>query len=301
MKIKNITPSKEIMSNGYFYVVAQYTPEDGSEDIMIRSSVQRKQINDQWNSSDITEIPYGGEGVQLKFNFRSYIPKTYNSIKYTLIFLGDLGEEITKVDEGGIIRKTGAVIGKSGTPGEIIFDEPWDIKGTLWEHTADYEDEAGNKIINTISNSMLIKENIRAKDQKAAQCNESILNLSKGLLITPNTFIRFKADELLMNKGTTYDFQYLSLQFNNGFRIKFSAKDQGIGTYFMFNPERACLDRIYRLFELLYPSSTIPESLYLEEIAVVQQLMPLDDPSTIQHEQRMKFDYIHIMEGQTEQ
>lgn len=96
--------------------------------------------------------------------------KNYDSVKFTLVFKGTLGNE----EE--------AVIGKSLTLEEIKFTEEWDngLNGNhTWAHTSfnlfDQNPDNGSTA-NTIIGDTLIKDNIRYVRYKTARVNESFLD-----------------------------------------------------------------------------------------------------------------------------
>jgi hypothetical protein len=55
------------------------------------------------------------------------------------------------------------------------------------------------------------------------------------------------------------------------------------------------VNNIYEMFKST--GITISEPLYLEGIHFLQQLLPLDQLSTVQHHQHMEIDSIRIIEG----
>jgi len=310
VKIKNITPTKELMTNGQFTLAYSYRPTggkpDGSQDI--------------WDQAPVAPsgtLQYGGdeqdpiEDTVIDFWLPTPIPReNYDSAKFTLAFKGKLGNE------------EGAVIGKALTLGEIKFEEEWNngLTGNYtWAHTDinlfDQNPDNGTTT-NIVEGDTLIKDNIRYAGKRSARANDSFLSTRynngqfKGNLpikITPDTYLEFKIDEMWINErtpapsGYTNDWQYLMLSFNNGLGVQFSTQEQGlylgpkVGT-FEFNPNLIAVGNIYQLFKIV--EIPIPAGdIYLEEISFVQQLNILDDPSIIEHHQRMKIDSIRIIEG----
>lgn len=299
LNIKNITHSQETMSDGHFSVVVRYTPTggnpDGSEDIFVRSYEVASGV-----------LQYGGEGVDVQFNLPVPVPiENYESVKCILTFRGTLGNE------------SRAVIGKSFMFGQVKINEEWDngLEGNHpWTHTTPDQNPDNGSTSNVVENGILIKDNIRFIDHDTARFNSSYLDLvdsdnPNGLVITPNTYLQFKIDDLSINEqppapeGETSAWQYLSLRFNNGLGLQFTQEGQGVywGTrtaYYTFGLGWIIVDNIYSLFQNC--GITIPEPLYLEDIFFSQQLGSLAEPSTVEHCQYMEIDFIRIIEKHEE-
>ncbi|MFV9646015.1 MAG: hypothetical protein ACNYWU_09350, partial [Desulfobacterales bacterium] len=299
LNIKNITHSQETMSDGHFSVVCRYTPTggnpDGSEDIFVRSYEVASGV-----------LQYGGEGVDVQFNLPVPVPiENYESVECILTFRGTLGNE------------SGAVIGKSFTPGQVKFNEEWDngLEGNHpWTHTTPDQNPDNGSTSNVVENGILIKDNIRFIDHDTPRFNSSYLDLvdsdnPNGLLITPNTYLQFKIDDLSINaqppapEGFTNAWQCLVLRFNDGRRLQFTQEGQGLywGTstaYYSFNLGSIIVTDIYTLFQNY--GIAIPEPFYLESIRLTQQLGSLAEPSTVEHCQYMEIDFIRIIEKHEE-
>jgi len=310
VKIKNITPTQETMSNGQFTLTYRYTPTGATPD----------PFSDIWGQAPVVSsgtVEYGGddqhpvEDTVIDFLLPTPIPKeNYDSAKFTLAFKGKLGNE------------EGAVIGKALTLGEVKFAEEWDnglIGSHNWAHT-DFnllgQNTDNGSTLYAFEGDSLIKDNIRFVGHKTAHVNESFLSTfynngqfkdNLPIKITPDTYVVFKIDEMWINErtpappGYTNDWQYLMLSFNNGLGIQYSTQGQGlylgpnVGT-FEFDPNLIAVDNIYQLFHIA--EIPIPAGdMYLEEISFVQQLYFLDDTSNLEHHQHMKIDSIRIIEG----
>jgi hypothetical protein len=206
--------------------------------------------------------------------------------------------------------------------GEIKFEEEWDngLNGNHnWAHTNITlfgQNPDNGTTSNILEGDTLIKDNIRYAGNWTARVNESYVGydtLDNQFLdilpipVTPDTYVQFKIDEMWINQktpappGYTSDWQYLWLSFNNGLSIEFATEGQGayLGpecAHYTFEPNLIIVKNIYKLFE--GRGITIPSGdLYLRNIAFVQQLSSLDDPSTVEHHQHMKIDSIRIIEG----
>jgi hypothetical protein len=304
-----MTPN-ETMTDGHFMLTYRYTPTgknpDGSED--------------KWGQSPSVPsgpLEYGGddenpvEDTVIDFWIPEPIPKeNCNSAKFTLAFRGTLGNE------------EGAVIGKSLTLGEIKFKEEWDngLNGNhAWAHT-DFnlfgQNPGNGSTSNIIVGDTLIKDNIRYLGQNTARVNESFLDYDYNngqfrdilpILITPDTYLQFKIDAMSINQispappGYTNHWQALILHFNNGSSLQYFQEGQGLYTgsntaYLTFPLGLIVVDNIYDMFK--GAGITIPDGpLYLEGISFLQQLFPIDEPSTVQHHQHMEIDSIRIIEG----
>lgn len=310
VKIKNMTLTGETMKNGQFTLTYSYRPTggnpDGSQDI--------------WGQAPTVPsgtLQYGGddqnpvEDTLIDFWLPTPIPReNYNSAKFTLAFKGTLGNE------------EGAVIGKALTLGEIKFEEEWNngLTGNhTWAHTDfnlfDQNPDNGTTS-NIIEGDTLVKDNIRYVGHRSARVNNSFISTRYNngqfrdilpILITPDTYLEFKIDEMWINErtpappGYTNDWQYLMLSFNNGLGVQYFTQGQGlylgpnVGT-FEFDPNLIVADNIYQLFKIA--KIPIPAGdMYLEGVSFVQQLSNLDDPSNVEHHQHMKIDSIRIIEG----
>ena len=305
VKIKNITPTGETMKNGWFTLTYRYTPtgkpSDGSQDIFGQSS---------FCSSDLpcNELKFQDE-TSIDFVLPALIPReNYDSVKFTLAFKGTLGNE------------EGAVIGRFFTPGEIKFNEEWDngLTGNhTWAHT-DFDTSRGypghGSTSNTLVGDVLIKENIRYAGYKNPSVNASFVgnyiidpkyNDILPILITPNTSLQFKLDNMSINEippsptGTTAHYQGLWLNFNHGLVIQLST-DQFVyytpqTAYLTFELGKIFVNNIYKMFQ--DSVITIPAGdLYLERIEFVQQLFDLEQNSPVEHRQHMEVDFIRIIE-----
>jgi hypothetical protein len=207
----------------------------------------------------------------------------------------------------------------STVPGEynplppMDFIEEWDngLTGNHpWVHTtADDNPDNGLTANYTLTDS-LVKENVRFTGYDTPRYNESYIALKDdnnsipGLLVTPDTDIEFKIDELSINEkppaspGNTNDWQGLWLDFNDGLWLQFSWNEQFVALYdktgyYPFTLEAQNVANIYTLIQ--NAGIEIPEPLYLESIQYNQQLWYLDEPSTIEHRQNMEADYIRIL------
>ncbi|MBN2467697.1 MAG: hypothetical protein JXD19_06050 [Deltaproteobacteria bacterium] len=301
LRIKNVTPSGEAMRNGIFSVSCGYVAESG-EEVSLR-------VEDY----QVLELLHGGETEhQFIFENDQSVPiDRFGSIKCMLVFKGDLGNEIQATDAEGNVASFGAVVGKAFTLSK--FDEPWD--GTLagnyeWYHTYAYTQLENGETYNGIGS--LIKENIRWAGYSTPRVNESYVlfkdgQSSDGLYISAKSRLQFKIDELWINavppapEGMTTNLQALELHFNQGRHFQFSQEGQFMyfndTTAYAVFPLGVPIDLgIYELFEAA--SIDIPKPLYLQYINFIQQLLMLEEPSTEEHLQRMKVDYIRIVEPQ---
>jgi hypothetical protein len=237
----------------------------------------------------------------------------YNSVKFTLVFRGTLA------NKDGTAKEEGAVIGKYFTLGEIKFEEEWD-KGLAGNHTWAHIDfgtaenyPGHGETSNTVEGDTLIKENIRYGGYRNASANGSFVGLNiidpkyndkLPILITPNTSLQFKIDNMTINQippappGTTNHYQGLWLMFNHGLVIQLST-DQFISytpqtAYWTFNLGVIFFRNIYKMFE--EAGVAIEEPLYLEWISFSQQLFELEEESPLVYRQRMEVDFIRIIE-----
>ena len=308
-RIKNMTLD-ETMTDGTFTLSYSYRPTgakpDGSEDV--------------WGQAPVVSngtLEYGGddqhpvEDTVIDFLLPTPIPKgNYDSAKFTLAFLGTLGNEV------------GAVIGKALTLGEIKFKEEWDnglTGNNNWGHVEFnvFGWNPGNgTTTNTIVGDTLIKENNRYMGSMSARVNESFVDYDYNngefrdglpILITPDTYLEFKIDAMSINQippappGYSNHWQALIFHFNNGLSLQYSQEGQGMYTgsntgYFTFQLGLIIVDNIYDMFKVA--NIAIPGGpLNLEGISFLQQLFPLSEPSTVYHRQYMEIDSIRIIEG----
>jgi len=299
LKIKNLTPN-ETMSNGDFALIYRYTPPggnaDGSDDIFMRA----------WAVDGSPFVPCSElkPDKEMVIDFRIYSPlpeKDYVALKFVLAFQGTLGSEV------------GAVIGKSFDPGWVIFEEEWDkdLPGNYeWAHT-EFNWNSYNPLngltVNTIEGDRLTKENIRYAGYQLARVNESFLGHEvdghfKGpfpLLITPNTYVMYKIDEMSVNPpGVGY--QIMLLSFTDKLALQISQDGQTVywnptTAYYTFTPGQFIVENIYELFQRA--GITIPSPFEIVFLGLDQHLYELEAPAAGEHTQRMKVDFIRIVEG----
>jgi hypothetical protein len=293
LKIKNMTESEETMSDGTYNLILRY--RDGHEE----KTVQALDVSSG-------EIQYGDEAeIDFELPFWAGADKIslgeYQSgVTCTLVFRGTLGNE------------TDAVVGKIFTLGEEIkFGEAWDngLTGNhAWDHIIAEPTPPNGSSTNIVENGFLTKENIREVGSMEARFNESILNLpGSGILITPNTHIEFKIDESAVTPYApeTCSWQDMVLGFNNrSICLEFSNgqwKDHGWPSmaYYSFTPGELTGGNIYQL--LLDAGVDIPAQLNLDEIGFGQGLEELAEPSTVEHFQFMKIDFLRIIEEKQNQ
>ena len=296
--VKNITPSQEKMTNGNFSLVVRYTPTggnpDGSEDICVQAY-----------DVESGDLQYD-EGADVQFYLSELIPiENYESVKCMLIFKGKLGNE------------ENAVIGKTFSLGEIKFNEEWDngLNGNYpWTHTTPDENPDNGSTSNVIDNGILVKDNIRYIGYDKPRFNSSNLdfvdlNNPIGLLITPDTYLQFKIDDLSINEippapeGSTTAWQYLRLRLNNELGLQFTQEGQGVywgsnTAYYTFNLGWIIVVNIHALFQ--NNGIAIPEPFYLESIGLTQQLWNIGEFSTVEHRQHMEVDFMRIVERYVE-
>lgn len=295
VKIKNITPTQESMSSGYFVLMYRYTPTDatadGSGDVFGYAS----------NAPPVSTLLYGNESDVVFDIYPKIIPiENYSSLKFMLVFKGTLGSE------------EGAIIGKHLMQGEVKFNEEWDngLTGNhTWAHTGyNYfpSQGYGNGVTtNVIENGVLIKENI-----KNIGFNSSLISIDyqsyKDILpipITPDTYLQFKINDIHINEippalpGHTAHWQGIWLRFNNNMRMQIST-DQFVSygsstCYISFDPNYIIVGNFYRMFTELCGMS-VPQQLQLEEIDFYQQISSARDNK--QYLQRMEIDFIRIID-----
>jgi len=310
VRIKNLTPTGETMKDGHFTLTYSYRPTggkpDGSQDI--------------WDQAPVVPsgtLQYGGddqnpvEDTIIDFWLPTPIPReNYDSAKFALAFKGKLGNE------------EGAVIGKALTLGEIKFEEEWD-NGLTGNHTWAHIDAGTSQAYpdhgmtsNAIVGDTLVKDNIRYVNYRNPSVNQSLVDVGYNngqfrdilpILITPNTYLEFKIDKMSINQippappGKTSHWQTLMLYFNNGLSIQYFQEGQGVifgpkTVYLTFPLGQIIVDNIYERFQ--QAGITIPnEPLKLGGISFVQQLLDLEQPSSVEHHQHMEIDSIRIIEG----
>jgi len=295
---KNVTASEETMSEGNFTVVVRYTPvggnPDGSEDQFFRAEdvyCSELQYEDEFDFT--VDLPLPDSPDSISFD-------VYDSIKCYLVFKGTLGAE------------EGAVIGKIFTLGEIKFREDWNngLDGNHdWAHgQSPTEPVEGGETINNITTTnnqdTLIKENIRNADVEDGRTNQSALSLGGGneILITPNTFMHFKIDNISVTPPSTIYLQALRIQFANGTWLQFCPDGQcdypidinwpPMDININIDSENALVTvNIHQLFQ--EAGIAIPEYLYLSYMNFIQLFEEGAGPATTQ---RMEIDFIRIVE-----
>jgi hypothetical protein len=303
LKIKNL--AEETMSNGDFALTYRYTPPggraDGADDI----------FRPAWaidGSAFAPCIELGGQ-QEMVVDFRIDPPLSrsdYEALKFTLAYKGKLGNE------------AGAVIGKTFKPGWVIFEEEWDrpLPGNyVWAHTGfnwDSFNPGAGSSTNQIAEDILTKENIRAAGGRLARVNESFLGYGAfpgpfPLPITPNTYLMYKIDEMTMNPLNLPDFlfghQFMLLSFTDLLTLMISQEGQMEGwnpttAYYTFTPGQIVVDNIYESFQRA--GISIPASFAVNFLSLVQRWYEIETADSADHVQRMKVDFIQIVEGNVE-
>jgi len=297
-KAKNVTATQETMSEGNFTVVVRYTPvggnPDGSEDQFFRAQdVYCNELQYEDELEFTVDLPLPASQDNISFD-------VYESLKCYLVFKGTLGVE------------EGAVIGKVFTLGEIKFREDWDngLNGNHdWAHgQSPTEPVEGGETINNITTAnnqdTLIKENIRYAGVEDGRTNQSALSLGGGneILITPNTFLHFKIDNISVSPPSTIYLQALRIQFANGTWLQFCPDGQcdypidinwpPMDININIDSENALVTvNIHQLFQ--EAGIAIPEYLYLSYMNFIQLFEEGAGPATTQ---RMEIDFIRIVE-----
>ena len=225
----------------------------------------------------------------------------YEALKFTLAYKGNLGNE------------AGAVIGKTFNPGRVIFEEEWDkpLPGNyVWAHTGfnwDSFNPGGGSSVNQIVGDYLIKDNIRNVGGQLARVNESFLGdgsfrVPLPLAITPNTYLIYKIDEMSMNPlGVGY--QIMLLSFTDKLTLQISQEGQmeswnATTAYYTFTPGEIVMDNIYESFQRV--GIPVPALFQINFLGFDQRLNVLANPAAAEQRQRMRIDFIRIVEANVE-
>ena len=225
------------------------------------------------------------------------------------------------------------MVGKAFSPGKLKFLEEWDnglIGNYSWYHSTEAQNPNNGITSNIAEYGVLAKDNIRNVNEDRGRINQSFLYFRDfgtpyqivdvespdGILITPNTYLLFKINDLSINQvppappGYTTAYQYLELEFNtvmngqhmnNFLALQFTQPGQAINrpnineVAYSFQLGRIIMVNIYDAIQRR--GITIPEPFYLQCIELNQKLEDLELPSTVEHHQRMAVDFISIVEG----
>ena len=203
------------------------------------------------------------------------------------------------------------MIGKVFTMGEIKFREDWD-NGLDGNHDwangqSGTEPVEGGETINNIitdnNKDTLIKENIRYAGVEDTRSNQSALVLpGNGILVTPDTFLHFKIDNISVSPPSTIYLQALRIQFANGTWLQFCPDVQcnnpidinwpPMDINIIIDPENSLVNvNIHQLFQ--EAGIAIPEYLYLRYMNFIQLF---EEGAGVQTTQRMEIDFIRIVE-----
>jgi hypothetical protein len=314
--VKNMTQTQEPISDGHFSLVV-YTPEDENP----RAGMDIYILSDEKPSG---ELPYG-QVTNYQFTLSEPMAtEDLGSVQCMLVFKGKLGNE------------EDVVIGKSLPAGKAKFFEEWDngLQGNYpWYHSTAEQNYNNGTTSNVIENGVLEKDNVRFINQKTRRINQSFIyyidlgsecqvvdsNSPNGILITPNTFLQFKIDDLFINQqppappGYTTAYQYFQMEFNalidgqpmyDYLALEFTQPGQAVNqpgiteVPYSFPLGEINNVNIYSLFQRR--GITIPEPFYLQCVELNQQLENLGQPSTIEHHQHMEVDFISIVEANNE-
>lgn len=285
---KNVTDKAELMTNGTIDVVVKHKNWSEQE---YHHTVSR--------IGGASTIPRD-EAAEFVVYLSEPIPIDTAEAQIFVVFRGMLG-----LESGGIGVGFKEVIG-------TLFDEEWDngLAGNhSWQHLVEGHENGSGTSSNIVSDGVLWKSNLRYVGKDDTCYNESYLSLKndtnpEGILIRPDTFVHFRIPRMDINQippalpGETTNWQAFNLMFNNGYNIQFSRPgqlmDYGPKTaHYYFEPSYMIVENIYDLFR--GAGVAISEPLYLEVIDLIQQLLDLEEPSTIAHHQEMEMDYVRII------
>ncbi len=329
LNIKNISQTGESLSNGQFSVVLRYTPEggnpDGSDDIFVQSSM-----------ADSGTLQYGQKANYLFF-FNESAPqkdKEFKSAKCTLIFKGTLGNEQDAVIAAPFKRGKLKFIEEWDndlTGNHLWFHTSQDSNqnydngitvnavsdGILGKENIRYNNNDKERINETFIYLMDLCPYPNLNKYCEHQVDGPNIS-SEGMRITQNTYVIFKIDDLSINQqppapsGFTTAEQYFELEFNaisegqadydrHGLEFTQPGQIAHLGSKelaYAFPIGKICVYNIYNLFKS--QGIVIPEPFYLQVINLTQKLKDLAAPSSIEHHQHMKVDFISIVEGNDE-
>jgi hypothetical protein len=278
------------MSDGYFDLILRYNDGNNGKFVSVHNVSSGTFEFDNEVEINFILPSSSDDEIITKEEYES-------GVTCTLVFKGKLGNE------------NGAVVAKSFVLGEEVkFDEDWDndLTGNYpWTHSTSEQNPPNGETINVVENGILTKENVRYAEFATPRNNETFLYLPEpGIPISQYTSLQFKIDELSINNRPPdgYHWQVMMLYFNDGeFNLQFSIDGQwgdlgwpNVG-YYSFIPEIVNVENIQKMFNDV--GIQVPESLYLNRIGFGQQLLELPDLSTTQHTQRMKVDFIRVIDA----
>ena len=200
----------------------------------------------------------------------------------------------------------------------MIFEEEWDkpLPGNyVWAHTGVNWSSSNPGIgsnLNQIAGDYLIKENIRDAGGRLARVNESFLGYGSfpgpfPLPITPNTYLMYKIDEMDMNPlnppSAYIGHQFMMLSFTNLLTLQVSQEGQmenwnATTAYYTFTPGQIIVNNIYESFQRV--GIPIPGSFQINFLSFAQRWHLLGEAAAGDHVQRMKVDFIRIVEANVE-
>jgi hypothetical protein len=303
LKIKNL--ADEAMSGGAFALTYRYMPpggDPGGAGDLFRAA---------WglDGSGLVPCVELGSQQEMTVDFRMDPPlakSEYEVLKFVLAYRGKLGKEDR------------AVIGKVFSPGRVVFEEEWDrpLPGSyVWAHTGfnwDSYNPGGGASTNEIAGDVLIKENVRYAGGEWARVNESFLGdgafrVPFPLAVTPNTYVMYKIDEMVMDPlngaGGVVGHQFLMLSFTDLLTLMVSQEGQmewwnPTTAYYTFVPGQIVVDNIYESFQRA--GISIPEPFVVNFLGLAQRWHQLESAAPRDQVQRMKVDFIRIVEGNVE-
>jgi hypothetical protein len=314
VNIKNTSKSQEFIQGSTLNLSIRYTPiggnPDGSEDIFLRTY--------STSNFDIEEVSIPGPiGFEEETDAFFYLIPDFNqpvtrdivkscNFKMNFALKGMLGEE------------PNAVIGKV-YEFKMLFDEEWlnDLNGDqhpvwTWEHVIGESEPQNGSGTNVVVNGRLEKENIRNAGYKMERVNESLINLvdssnPQGIKVTPTMYVHFFIEEMSQTGQYIDESSFQDLNFvlrdGNGVLIflRFSTIDQHGPVDFWNDVRRIIVPGVEEYIENIYDSlikenMSFAEPLYLEEVLITQQMLPLESPSPEQQVQRMVIDSIQVID-----
>jgi len=294
---KNITPTKEALTDGEFTVSCRYTPKgknlDGSEDKFASSTPY-----------PCASLDYNQEMTWMFFTFINPIPEDATIKKITLAYKGKLGEEDNAVIGAVETFDNGSTEYRFG---ETIFGEEWDDKeNSLTKNhpwIKNMSADIGGTAYADVESGILKQSNKRDAGNEEGRYNVTLLKLTEPLHIGNNAFLQFKFDEMkeIPNGSPDYS-QYLRLMFSNNTSLMFTYEGGVIyahsgAAYYKFIPGYIILGNIFDLLQNQQKTVTEPETFYLTDILIAQEMYKLSTSEDVQFEQYLESDFISIVEG----
>jgi hypothetical protein len=295
LRIANQIPNQEKLSNGHLSLEFHYTPvggnPDGSEDIHVSATA----------TVDVGEL-LPGNAIDATFAPQETIPvDNWSSLGCTLIFNGTIG---------GLGN---AMLIKSVSPGDLLFNEEWNngLTGNhAWRSSPSDQNPDNGTSSTFVSGGKLAMTNTRVGGSDKARTNDLGVTLTdsahpNGIKISADSYIQFVIDEMTCSTTDALKAAHImTFRFSDGssnFIIHYSASGPQLAggstaLHRSFTPGKLIVENIYAVFQ--DHNIALPKTLFLVDVGFLQQVY--QDPEAQPQSLRMVVDAVRVVAQTTQ-